>query len=143
MALSGVRNLTVAGALVLASTMAAAAQETITYPVDTVTLVTDSNPGGGTDVYFREMIKYLGPMLGVNFVVKNNSAGGGAAVLAEAATAPADGSVLYGVTPSYIYMSLLTDLKRIETTSSRWSTSSTTRSCSTSRPTARSPTSAT
>jgi putative tricarboxylic transport membrane protein len=90
----------------------ARAQDKIDYPVDTVTLVTDSNPGGGTDVYFREMIKYLGPMMDVNFVVKNNSAGGGASALAEAATGPADGSVLYGVTPSYIFMSLLTDLEK-------------------------------
>ncbi len=111
MSLSGIRRLTMASAVLLATTAGLAAQE-IDYPVDTVTLLTDSNPGGGTDVYFREMIKYLGPMMGVDFVVKNNSAGGGAAALAEAATAPADGSVLFGVTPSYIYMSLLTELEK-------------------------------
>ena len=39
------------------------------YPHDTVTLVTHSKAGGGTDVFLREMTKYLGPYLGADFVV--------------------------------------------------------------------------
>ena len=106
------RALASVGAITWLLTAPVGAQERIDYPVDTVTLVTDSNPGGGTDIYFREMIKYLGPLMEVDFVVKNNSAGGGAAALVEVATAPADGSVLLGVTPSYIFMSLLTNVEK-------------------------------
>jgi tripartite-type tricarboxylate transporter receptor subunit TctC len=79
----------------------------IKYPVDTVTLVTHSSPGGGTDVYLREMIKFLGPVMGAEFAVENVRGGSGAKAIAKVATSPADGSVFYGSTPSYINMSLL------------------------------------
>ena len=41
------------------------------YPVDRVTLVTHSSPGGGSDVFLRELAKHLGPILKVRFVVEN------------------------------------------------------------------------
>lgn len=82
------------------------AQE-VNYPVDTVTLVTHSSPGGGTDVYLREMIKFLAPVMGVEFAVENVRGGSGAKAIAKVATSPADGSIFYGSTPSYINMSLL------------------------------------
>lgn len=77
------------------------------YPVDTVTLVTHSSPGGGTDVFLREMATHLGPIMGVDFVIENVRGGGGAKAIAHLATSPADGSVFYGTTPSYINASLL------------------------------------
>jgi tripartite-type tricarboxylate transporter receptor subunit TctC len=77
------------------------------YPVDTVTLITHSSPGGGTDVFLREMALHLGPIMGVTFVVENVRGGGGAKAIAKLATSPADGSVFYGSTPSYINASLL------------------------------------
>ncbi|MEX2643925.1 MAG: tripartite tricarboxylate transporter substrate binding protein [Acetobacterales bacterium] len=83
----------------------------IKYPVDTVTVVTHSSPGGGTDVYFREMIKHLGPILGVDMVVENVVGGGGAKAMAKLGTSPADGSIVYGTTPSYINTSLLSKLQ--------------------------------
>jgi len=65
------------------------------YPVDTVTLVTHSSPGGGTDVYLREMIKYLAPAMGAEFAVENVRGGSGAKAIAKVANSPADGSVFY------------------------------------------------
>lgn len=78
-----------------------------TYPVDTVTIITHSSPGGGSDVFLRELSRYLAPELGVNIVIRNVSGGSGAMALAELARSPADGSTFYATTPTYIYTSLL------------------------------------
>ncbi|MGQ7791538.1 Bug family tripartite tricarboxylate transporter substrate binding protein [Faunimonas sp. B44] len=91
-------------ALVLCAT-AASAQEK--YPVGTVTLVTHSSPGGGTDVYLREMAPHLQKVLGANVVVENVRGGSGAKAMAHVAQAKADGSMFYGTTPSFINTSLL------------------------------------
>jgi putative tricarboxylic transport membrane protein len=72
------------------------------YPVKTVTLITHSSPGGGSDLFLREMIKFLGPQMNVDFVVKNVKGGGGAPAMAELAKSPADGSVFYATTPTCI-----------------------------------------
>jgi putative tricarboxylic transport membrane protein len=77
------------------------------YPQKVVTLVTHSSPGGGSDVFLRELIKYLGPEMGVEFVVDNVRGGSGARAMAKVANAPADGSMFYAITPTYIYTSLL------------------------------------
>jgi putative tricarboxylic transport membrane protein len=77
------------------------------YPHKTVKLVTHSSPGGGTDVFLRELIKHLSPIMGVNFAVENIRGGAGAKAIAYLAGSPADGSVFYGTTPSYINTSLL------------------------------------
>ncbi|MEM9781014.1 MAG: tripartite tricarboxylate transporter substrate binding protein [Pseudomonadota bacterium] len=87
---------------------AAAAQN---YPHDTVTLVTHSRSGGGTDVFLREMVKFLGPNMGVNFVVENVRGGSGAKAMAKLASSPADGSIFYGTTPTFINTSLLVELE--------------------------------
>lgn len=77
------------------------------YPHDTVTLVTHSSVGGGSDVFLRELSKYLGPVLGANVVVENVTGGSGANAMARLASAPADGSIFYATTPTFIYTSLL------------------------------------
>ena len=77
------------------------------YPVPNVTLVTHSSPGGGSDVFARTLIKHLQPKMGVNFVVENVSGGSGARAVAKVAQAPADGSMLYITTPTYIQTTLL------------------------------------
>ena len=92
------------GSFTLASS--AYAQD-VKYPVDTVTLVTHSSPGGGSDVYLREMIKFLAPAMGVEFAVENVRGGSGAKAIAKVASSPADGSIFYAATPTYINMSLL------------------------------------
>ena len=79
------------------------------YPHDTVTLVTHSRAGGGTDVFLREMTRYLGKYLGANFVVENVRGGSGAKAMAKIATSPADGSIFYGTTPTFINTSLLSE----------------------------------
>jgi putative tricarboxylic transport membrane protein len=83
----------------------------IDYPHDTVTLITHSSPGGGTDVFLREVIKHLGPIMGVDFVVENVRGGSGAAAMAKLATSPADGSIFYGTTPTFINTSILSDVE--------------------------------
>ena len=77
------------------------------YPHDVVTLVTHSSPGGGGDVFLRVLARYLGPVMDVEFVVENAIGASGARAMTRIANAPADGSVVYGMTPTYIYTSLL------------------------------------
>ena len=78
-----------------------------TYPHDTVTLVTHSSVGGGSDVFLRELSKYLAPALGANVVVENVTGGSGANAMARLASSPPDGSIFYATTPTFIYTSLL------------------------------------
>jgi putative tricarboxylic transport membrane protein len=101
------------GGLVAGLTLAAGAGlgAEIDYPHDTVTLITHSSPGGGTDVFLRETVKYLGPIMGVDFVVENVRGGSGAKAMAALATAPADGSIFYGTTPTFINTSILSDVE--------------------------------
>ena len=77
------------------------------YPVPNVTLVTHSSPGGGSDVFLRNLVKHLQPKMGVNFVVENVSGGSGARAVSKVAQSPGDGSVLYATTPTYIQTTLL------------------------------------
>ena len=102
------RSVMLSAGLVTGAATIAAAQE---YPMDTVTLVTHSSPGGGTDVFLRQMVGFLHKAMGPNFVVENVNGGSGATAMAKLATAPADGSIFYGTTPSYINTSLLSDLE--------------------------------
>jgi tripartite-type tricarboxylate transporter receptor subunit TctC len=96
------------GALILALALpACAAWGQPAYPHRTVTLVTHSSPGGGSDVFARTLARHLGPKMGVSFAVENLSGGSGARAVARVAQAPADGSVLYVTTPTYIQTTLL------------------------------------
>ena len=94
----------------LAGLAVAAAQAQVAYPKPTVTMVTHSSPGGGSDVFVRELVRHLGPEMGVTFVVENRPGGSGARAIARVAQAPADGSVLYVTTPTYIQTTLLSKL---------------------------------
>lgn len=84
-----------------------AAEAQTKYPHQTVTLVTHSSPGGGSDVFLRTLARYLGPKMGTNFVVENVRGGSGARAVAKVAQSPADGSVFYATTPTYIQTTLL------------------------------------
>ncbi|HMB72221.1 MAG TPA: tripartite tricarboxylate transporter substrate-binding protein, partial [Gammaproteobacteria bacterium] len=77
------------------------------YPHEVVTLVTHSSPGGGSDVFLRELAGHLGEAMGIDFVVLNVRGGSGARAMARLANAPADGSILYATTPTYIFTSLM------------------------------------
>jgi tripartite-type tricarboxylate transporter receptor subunit TctC len=86
---------------------AAAADPPLPYPVRVVTLVTHSSPGGGSDVFLRELTRYLGKYIDATFIVENAEGGSGAKAMARVASARPDGSVLYAATPTYIMTSLL------------------------------------
>jgi tripartite-type tricarboxylate transporter receptor subunit TctC len=69
--------------------------------------VTHSSPGGGSDVFLREMVPHLTRVMGGTFVVENIQGGSGARALANVAAAKPDGHLLYATTPTYVYTSLL------------------------------------
>ncbi len=77
------------------------------YPVGKVNLVTHSSPGGGSDVFLRELIKYIPASMKTSFSVENVRGGSGAKAMAFVAKAPADGSVFYATTPTHIQVTLL------------------------------------
>lgn len=77
------------------------------YPVSPVTLVTHSSPGGGSDIFLRELVKHLSPVMGVSFAIENIRGGSGAAAVARVAKSPPNGGMFYATTPTYIQTSLL------------------------------------
>lgn len=100
---------TISAAVLAATALFASPLMAQEYPVETVTLITHSSPGGGSDVFLREMSQYLAPILGVNVVVENVRGGSGAKAMADLAQAQADGSRFYATTPTFIYTSLLSE----------------------------------
>ena len=72
------------------------------YPGGVIALITHSSPGGGSDVFLREMIPYLTPYIGGTVIVQNIQGGSGAKAVATTAAAPADGLMFYATTPTYI-----------------------------------------
>ena len=92
-------------AIIVALIVAASAQGK--YPKGVVMLITHSSPGGGSDVFLRELSPYLARILGVNLVVDNMQGGSGARAMASIARAKADGGSFYATTPTFIYTSLL------------------------------------
>jgi putative tricarboxylic transport membrane protein len=87
--------------------LARAADPPLPYPVRVVTLVTHSSPGGGSDVFLRELTRYLHKYIDATFIVENAEGGSGARAMSRVASARPDGSVLYASTPTYIMTSLL------------------------------------
>jgi len=79
------------------------------YPHKTVTLITSSGPGGGGDVFLRNLVKTLGPRWGINFVVENVAGSGGANAMRRIVEGPADGSILYGVSTQHVVVSVLSN----------------------------------
>lgn len=85
----------------------AQAQAQAAYPVNRVTLVTHSSPGGGTDLFLRELTQHLTPLMKTSFSVENIRGGSGATAVAHVAGAKPDGGTFYGTTPTYIQTTLL------------------------------------
>ena len=83
------------------------AAQKIAYPVKVVTLVTHSSPGAGSDVFLRELVRYLQKYINATFIVENDEGGSGAKAVSRVAAARPDGSMLYASTPTYILTSLL------------------------------------
>ena len=72
-----------------------------------IALVTHSSPGGGSDVFLREMAPHLSRIMGDTFIVENLQGGSGAKAMATLARAKPDGRIFYATTPTFIYTSLL------------------------------------
>jgi tripartite-type tricarboxylate transporter receptor subunit TctC len=72
-----------------------------------VTLVTHSSPGGGSDVFLRELAPHLSRITGDTFVVENIQGGSGARAMAALAKARPDGRMFYATTPTFVATSLL------------------------------------
>ncbi len=85
----------------------AQAQTAPKYPKDTVMLATHSSPGGGSDVFLRELAPHLTRAMGINVAIENISGGSGAKAMAVLAKAKPDGGLFYATTPTFIYTSLL------------------------------------
>src|SRR5215467_6751757 len=85
----------------------ASAQTPVPYPQRVVTLVTHSTPGSGSDVFLRELTKYLHKYINATFVVENDDGGSGAKAVSRVAAGKPDGSMFYAATPTYILTSLL------------------------------------
>ncbi len=98
-------GIAVAAFSVAAATARASAAES--YPVPVIKLITHSSPGGGSDVFLRELLPYLQPYIGATLVVENVTGGSGAKAMSYVASAKPDGGTFYATTPTYIYTSLL------------------------------------
>jgi putative tricarboxylic transport membrane protein len=105
-AFNGIAATGLAG-LALPATVTSANAAPEAYPHRVVTLITHSSPGGGSDVFLREMSRYLVKYINATFVIENVQGGSGARALSKLATSKPDGSVLYATTPTYIFTSLL------------------------------------
>ena len=77
------------------------------YPKQILRVATHSSPGGGSDVFLREMAPHLSRIMGVTVVVENQQGGSSARAMATLARAKPDGGLLYATTPTFIYTSLL------------------------------------
>lgn len=98
---------TIGVTLILALTAAVPPFAQGSYPKRVVMLVTHSSPGGGSDVFLREMAPHLSRVLGVSVVVDNVTGGSGARAMATLAKARPDGGMFYATTPTFIYTSLM------------------------------------
>jgi putative tricarboxylic transport membrane protein len=94
-------------ALILAVGLIAGLSAQRKYPKNVVVLTTHSTPGGGSDVFLREMAPHLSRVLGVSVVVENVPGGSGAKAMATLARAKRDGGTFYATTPTFVYTSLL------------------------------------
>jgi tripartite-type tricarboxylate transporter receptor subunit TctC len=99
----GLITVILAGTLVAGGTLSAQAR----YPKRVITLATHSSPGGGSDVFLREMAPHLSRIMGVTVVVDNLQGGSGARAMVALARAKPDGGLFYATTPTMIYTSLL------------------------------------
>jgi tripartite-type tricarboxylate transporter receptor subunit TctC len=101
------RGTVVGISLVLAVSLGSEVSAQARYPKRVLTLATHSSPGGGSDVFLREMAPHLSRIMGVTVVVDNLQGGSGARALATVARAKPDGGLFYATTPTMIYTSLL------------------------------------
>ena len=102
--LSAVRILTV---VLCAAAMISVPAAQARYPKNVVMLTTHSSPGGGSDVFLREMAPHLAKVIGAKVVVDNLAGGSGAKAMAVISKTKPDGGMFYAKTPTFIYTALL------------------------------------
>src|ERR1017187_10034477 len=88
-----------------ACTVSAAVAQTLApvpYPQRVVTLGTHSTPGSGSDIFLRELAKYLQKYINDTFIVENDDGGYGPTAVSRVAAAQPAGSMFYEATPTYI-----------------------------------------
>jgi putative tricarboxylic transport membrane protein len=102
-----VLGIALVGAACTVSTSVAQTLAPVPYPQRVVTLVTHSTPGSGSDIFLRELAKYLQKYINATFIVENDDGGSGAKAVSRVAAAKPDGSMFYAATPTYILTSLL------------------------------------
>jgi tripartite-type tricarboxylate transporter receptor subunit TctC len=95
--------------VVLAMSPAAVGQGS--YPTKPITLVTHSSVGAGGDIFLRQLAKHLEGIVPVPIVVENRRGGGSATAVSFVATAPKDGYVLYGSTPTMLQTPMLAETR--------------------------------
>ena len=81
----------------LAATLVAAAAPFAAQAADVLKLIVPTPPGGGTDGYFRVLVKEAEPILGESIVISNVPGAGGTVGLAQMVRATPDGQTVAGV----------------------------------------------
>jgi putative tricarboxylic transport membrane protein len=70
----------------------------VQYPQSKVTLVTEVPKGDAADDFLRTMVKYLGPIMGVEFAIENITGKEGEDAIKKVAASKPDGSVMFLLT---------------------------------------------
>jgi tripartite-type tricarboxylate transporter receptor subunit TctC len=96
-----------AAALVAVTAFLALPHAQTKYPKNVVMLTTHSSPGGGSDVFLREMAPFLARIMGTRIIVDNLAGGSGAKAMAVLSKAKPDGGMFYATTPTFVYTSLM------------------------------------
>lgn len=104
---ASVFGVAMAGSVCSASAVSAQTPVPVPYPQRVVTLITHSTPGSGSDIFLRQLAKYLHKYINATFIVENDDGGSGAKAVSRVAAAKPDGSTFYAATPTYILTSLL------------------------------------
>ena len=72
------------------------------YPEKPIEWVIWASPGGGSDIFVRNMARLMEPYVSQPFVPVNKSGGGGAVGMAYTASKPADGHTILAVTTNFV-----------------------------------------
>ncbi len=100
----GVGARTIAAAMVLVATLAPTALFAQDYPRKPITAIVAFNPGGGTDVAARVILKFAEKYAVTNFVVDNKPGAGGGIGFTAIAKAPKDGYTIGMINPPTVLL---------------------------------------
>ncbi|MBI3044793.1 MAG: tripartite tricarboxylate transporter substrate binding protein [Betaproteobacteria bacterium] len=96
------RTTLAAGAAAVALGLSAFPAVAAEYPSKAITIVVHTGPGGGMDLFGREIAKRLQTVLRQPVVVENRPGGSSAVAMQYAASQPTDGYTLIGITDTLI-----------------------------------------